>query len=217
MLKKHGIPLSSGPTAASASALQHKRVAHVSLTRRAPPVPCAFPPKAFAIFCGHFASSKGHFIQSNSRHAVQRVRFTCAAIPPQPEELARGIEQRARGQLQQQQKASRWNITRAQPPFTGIHVLHRRLVVRVQRQRPARHAVHAPAVLDGHKVRVVPRHERHRAGWDRAVELGEAPYSSSTAKYDSSPKKPPSVVLKARGPSRAAHSLHVLRRRAVPG
>jgi hypothetical protein len=40
---------------------------------------------------------------------------------------------------------------------------HRRLVVRVQRQRSACHAVHAPAVLDGHKVRVVPRHERQGA------------------------------------------------------
>jgi hypothetical protein len=65
----------------------------------------------------------------------------------------------------------RSNTAHPQQPLTGIHALHRRLVVRVQRQRPARHAVHAPAVLDRHKVRVVPRHQRHGAVGVCAVEV----------------------------------------------
>ena len=59
--------------------------------------------------------------------------------------------------------------------LTRVYSLHRRLVVRVQRQRPASHAVHAPAVLHWHKVSVVPRHERPGVRRVRAEELGEAP------------------------------------------
>ena len=62
-------------------------------------------------------------------------------------------------------------------PLTRIHSLHRRLIVRVQRQRLARHAVHAPAVLDRHKVRVVLGHQRNRVRGVGAVEAGEAPAS----------------------------------------
>ena len=59
--------------------------------------------------------------------------------------------------------------------LTRVHSRHRRLVVRVQWQRPASHAVHAPAVLHWHKMRIVPGHERHRVVGVGTVKAGEAP------------------------------------------
>ena len=83
------------------------------------------------------------------------------------------------------------NVAQALRRLTCARSLHCRLIVRVQRQGRARHAVRAPAVPHWHKVRVVPalhvtparggqggrapRHERHGSAGVVAVELGKAP------------------------------------------
>jgi hypothetical protein len=70
------------------------------LTQRAPPVQCAFSPQLLRSAVGILHRARGILFRATAtaqRSAAQRVRFTYAAISPQPEKLARGIEQRARG------------------------------------------------------------------------------------------------------------------------